>query len=188
MEGAVMEYVTIGGAQILLPDVVPVPVGSRVALVGSTERWPLPWTFDDGGRSTHFVGPAGDCVTRAIAVAARLDYRQVYDDLAGAMALLPKVEGRPNRGRKSARNGIPRRVFVDYLTWLGWDWHPTMTIGSGCKVHLAQGEVPMVGRIIVRLSKHLTTVIDGVVHDTHDPGRDGTRCVYGFWTAPSDTL
>lgn len=24
---------------------------------------------------------------------------------------------------------------------------------------------------------------DGVIRDTHDPSRDGTRCVYGYWTA-----
>jgi len=24
-------------------------------------------------------------------------------------------------------------------------------------------------------------VIDGVLHDTHDCSRDGTRCVYGYW-------
>jgi hypothetical protein len=24
-------------------------------------------------------------------------------------------------------------------------------------------------------------VIDGVVHDTHDPRRGGTRCVYGYY-------
>lgn len=152
-------------------------------VVGARPR-ALPWVFDDGGRSTHFVGSAGDCVTRAIAVAARLDYRKVYDDLADRMAGLAPVPGRPNRGKKSARNGIPRLVYVAYLARLGWDWHPTMTIGSGCHVHLAADEVPMVGRVIVRLSKHLTCVIDGVVHDTHDPGRAGTRCVYGFWTAP----
>jgi hypothetical protein len=28
-------------------------------------------------------------------------------------------------------------------------------------------------------------VIDGVIHDTHDPGRDGTRAVYGYWRAPA---
>lgn len=37
---------------------------------------------------------------------------------------------------------------------------------------------------VVRLSKHFTAVIDGVVHDTHDPSRDGTRCVYGIWREP----
>jgi hypothetical protein len=24
-------------------------------------------------------------------------------------------------------------------------------------------------------------VIDGVIHDTFDPSRGGTRCVYGYW-------
>jgi hypothetical protein len=27
-------------------------------------------------------------------------------------------------------------------------------------------------------------VVDGVVRDTHDSSRDGTRCVYGFWFDP----
>jgi hypothetical protein len=55
-----------------------------------------------------------------------------------------------------------------------------MFIGQGCKVHLREGELPM-GRLVVNLSKHFTAVIDGVVYDTHDPTRDGTRCVYGYW-------
>jgi hypothetical protein len=25
-------------------------------------------------------------------------------------------------------------------------------------------------------------VIDGVIHDTYDPSRDGKRCVYGYFT------
>jgi hypothetical protein len=63
---------------------------------------------------------------------------------------------------------------------LGFVWTPTMTIGSGCRVHLRDGELPM-GRLVVSVSKHATAVIDGVIHDTHDPARGGTRCVYGFW-------
>jgi hypothetical protein len=56
-----------------------------------------------------------------------------------------------------------------------------MRIGSGCKVHLAKDELPN-GRLIVRVSKHITAVINGVIHDTHDFSRDGTRCVYGYFT------
>jgi hypothetical protein len=55
-----------------------------------------------------------------------------------------------------------------------------MQIGSGCKVHLRKDELPS-GRLIVKLSKHLTTVIDGVIHDTFDPSRGGNRCVYGYF-------
>lgn len=63
---------------------------------------------------------------------------------------------------------------------LGFDWTPTMTIGSGCKVHLKADELPK-GRLICMLSRHAVAVIDGVINDTYDPSRDGTRCVYGYW-------
>jgi hypothetical protein len=48
-------------------------------------------------------------------------------------------------------------------------------------MHLRVGEVPE-GRLIVRLSHHLTAVLDGVIRDTHDPSRAGTRCVYGYFS------
>lgn len=38
--------------------------------------------------------------------------------------------------------------------------------------------------LVVRLSKHLCAVVDGVVRDTFDPTRGGDRCVYGYWRAP----
>jgi hypothetical protein len=56
-----------------------------------------------------------------------------------------------------------------------------MQIGSGCKVHLRDGELPT-GRLVVFVSKHYTAVIDGVIHDTYDPSRAGTRCVYGYFS------
>ena len=37
------------------------------------------------------------------------------------------------------------------------------------------------GRLIVKVSKHLTSVIDGVINDTYDPSRNATRCVYGYY-------
>lgn len=73
--------------------------------------------------------------------------------------------------REAGRDGAQRRT-------------PTMAIGSGCKVHLRADELPT-GRLVVSVSKHLVAVVDGVVHDTHDPRRGGTRCVYGYWTFAS---
>jgi hypothetical protein len=32
------------------------------------------------------------------------------------------------------------------------------------------------------VSKHHNCVIDGVIYDTHDPARNGNRCVYGYWS------
>lgn len=139
------------------------------------EPWPTGpvWVYDDGGRvAAGFRGDAGDCVCRAIAIATGKPYRDVYDDLAERMAARGKT--------RSARNGIDKKVIREYIASLGWTWWPTMSIGSGCQVHLEAGELPG-GRIIVSLSKHVVAVVDGTVHDTHDPTRDGTRCVYGYW-------
>lgn len=60
-----------------------------------------------------------------------------------------------------------------------------MFVGQGCNVHLRADELSP-GRLIVSVSKHITIVIDGVIHDTYDPSRDGTRCVYGYFRQPSD--
>jgi hypothetical protein len=84
------------------------------------------------------------------------------------------------RGQSNARTGVYRTTYHQYLTSLGWKWTPTMFIGQGCKVHLRADELPK-GRIVVALSKHIVAVIDGVIHDTDDPSRGGTRCVYGYF-------
>jgi hypothetical protein len=84
------------------------------------------------------------------------------------------------RGRRSARNGVFRNVYEPFLFEHGWIWTPTMQIGQGCTVHLTDGELPG-GRLVVSVSKHVTAVIDGVIHDTHNPSRGGTRCVYGYY-------
>lgn len=147
------------------------------------------WTYDDGGRTdAGFRGHAGDCVTRAIAIAAELPYREVYDDLFALIRVrndIRRSKGRAVRRRSSPREGVSTRIEKLYLeTQLGWTWTPTMFIGSGCRVHLRAEELPA-GRIVVKLSRHSAAVVDGVVHDTYDPSRDGTRCVYGYWTAPA---
>ena len=61
-----------------------------------------------------------------------------------------------------------------------------MAIGQGCTVHLRADELPA-GRLVVRLSRHVCAVVDGTVHDNHDPRRNGTRCVYGYWRFPPVT-
>lgn len=140
------------------------------------------FVYDDGGRAAAgFRGDTGDCSTRAIAIATGLPYRQVYDRLNEAA----KRE-RPRKGqtRSNARTGVhtrtARRLLEDDL---GWVWTPTMFIGSGCQVHLRRDELPA-GRLVLNLSKHLAAVIDGTIHDTSNPDREGTRCVYGYWSAP----
>jgi hypothetical protein len=137
---------------------------------------------NDGGRAAAgFKGPAGDCVTRAIAIASGLPYRQVYDAMAAGNAG-QRASKHVGKRPKTANRGIytTRKWFKDYMASIGFVFVATMTIGSGCKVHLRQDELPS-GRIIVNLSRHAAAVIDGVLHDTFDCSRDGSRCVYGYW-------
>jgi hypothetical protein len=137
------------------------------------------WIYDDGGRAAAgYVGRTGDCVTRAIAIATHRSYQQVYDEINKAAH--GERTGTKTRGVSSARLGVYKRTTRAYLAALGWTWTPTMQIGAGCTVNLTAGELPK-GRIIVSVSKHLTAVLDGVIHDTHDPSRGGRRCVYGYW-------
>lgn len=139
----------------------------------------MKWIFNDGGREVAgYKGETGDCVTRSIAIATGLPYQKVYDDL-NAMGQLERIS-KCKRGRSHARTGVYKVTTRRYLTELGWKWTPTMSIGSGCTVHLRDGELPM-GRLIVSVSRHSVAVIDGIIHDTHDCSRDGTRCVYGYW-------
>ena len=141
----------------------------------------IPFVEDDGGRAeAGFRGEAGDCVTRAIAIATGIPYREVYDALAEGQA--NRRDKRAN-GKRAARNGVHRSVYDRYLQGLGWVWTPTMHIGSGTTVHLRADELPP-GRLVVRVTKHMCAVIDGVLHDTHDCSRQGTRAVYGYWSAP----
>jgi hypothetical protein len=141
---------------------------------------------NDGGRkAAGFEGSAGDCVARSIAIVTGRPYADVYAELAdvNARTKLTKRRKAKAAGTRSARNGVytNAKPFQDYMKQQGFRWVATMGIGTGCKVHLAPGELPM-GRIIARVSKHYVAVLDGVIHDTYDCSRGGTRCVHGYWT------
>jgi hypothetical protein len=137
---------------------------------------------DDGGRAAAgFKGSAGDCVCRAVAIASECPYDEVYQRLAHGTSR-QRSSRRTGKQPRSARNGIntSRKWFREYMEALGFRWVPTMQIGGGCKVHLRADELPT-GRLVVMLSGHACAVIDGVIHDTYDPSRNGTRCVYGYY-------
>jgi hypothetical protein len=139
---------------------------------------------DDGGRAAAgYVGKTGDCVTRAIAIASGRRYQDVYDALARGTATQRRSK-RASRatGHYTAARGISttRQWFKDYMRAMGFRWVPTMQIGSGCTVHLKADELPM-GRLVVAVSRHYTAVVDHVIHDTYNPDRNGTRCVYGYF-------
>lgn len=139
----------------------------------------IKFQYNDGGRAdAGYKGKTGDCVVRAIAIASGKPYQEVYD----AINLIAKDERvtKKMRRRSASRTGVYRKTYEKYLKTIGFKWIPTMQIGQGCTVHLRPDELP-VGRIIVRVTSHVTTMIDGVINDTYDPSRGGTRCVYGYY-------
>jgi hypothetical protein len=125
---------------------------------------------NDGGRkAAGYKGKAGDCAARALAIAGELDYME-----ARRMIKQHQVES-PDRG-------VLRPVMDKVMQDAGFSWTPCSFVGSGCQVHVCREELPATGRYILRLSKHYVALVDGVIHDTQDPARGGTRCVYGYWT------
>jgi len=142
---------------------------------------------NDGGRkAAGFKGKAGDCVVRSIAIATGISYQKVYQDLYDANEKF-RIKSRSKLAKSlikkndSPRTGTHRAVLKKYLKQLGWKWTPTMFIGQGCKIHLKKEELPN-DTLIVSCSKHITVVINGVLNDTYDCSRNGTRCVYGYWS------
>lgn len=141
----------------------------------------MEFIHSDGGRSKYFkASNVGDCVCRAICNATGEDYKKIYD-LINELSKNERT-GKRKRGTSNARSGVykstEKKIIEDIL---GWKWHSCMTIGSGCQVHLTDSELPN-GNLIVRVSKHLTCVKNGILYDTYDCSRNGTRCVYGYWS------
>ena len=160
------------------------------------------FAYNDGGREkAGFKGSANDCVCRSIAIATGIPYMEVYgliNDLAAN-----ERTGKRKKGKSHARLGVYKQTIRKVMNHLGWKWIPTMQVGSGCQVHLHPNELPK-GNLVVSVSKHVTAMIDGVVHDTYNPCRpfavthrgetpesnqwvEGgslyteTRCVYGYY-------
>ncbi len=145
----------------------------------------LQYRYDDGGRlDAGYKGAAGDCAVRAISIATGLPYQSVYDRINELSKNEPKSKRR--QVRSNARTGVHRVTMDAFMSELGWQWVPTMKVGQGCTVRLRADELPS-ATIIVRLSKHYSAIVNGVVRDNHDPRRRGTRCVYGYWIQLEDT-
>ena len=151
---------------------------SEAILVPAAPSNPAAFVYNDGGReAAGYKGSAGDCVCRAVAIAAQLPYQEVYNRLAEGNASQRKSK-RTGKQPWSARNGIytTRKWFKDYMRELGFVWTPTMQIGSGCQVHLKADELPS-GRLVGNVSRHQVAVIDGsLTTPTTAPEREPDVC------------
>jgi hypothetical protein len=148
----------------------------------------LPWEYDDGGRrAAGYKGNTGDCVTRAITIAAGGDYRPTYEEITDRKRRYEQ-QCPGSTGRViTARWGAPWEVVQKLATELGGTWHsPT-----------PDGAIPTTGRVIVAQDKHVFAVVNGIVRDTFNattkqrPGERRSLACIGYWTFPNggdDTL
>lgn len=126
------------------------------------------FTYSDGGRGeAGYRGIAGDCVVRAMAIAMKRPYKDVYRELAQA--------NKDAGGKRSARNGVPKHVYAKVFNRHGWHWMSAPKF-DGRKARY--DDLPP-GTHIASMANHLTVVVDGVVHDAWDCRR---KMVYGYWT------
>ena len=140
----------------------------------------MKFVYNDGGReAAGYKGVARDCVCRAIAIATEMPYQEVYEKIN--QVALKERRSKKRKSKSSARTGVHKSTCLKLLNSLGWKWVACMGVGTGCKVHLRDGELPNDKTIIVKVSKHLTVVKNGEIHDTFNPSRDGNRCVYGYY-------
>lgn len=141
----------------------------------------------DGGRSkAGFVGTTGDCVTRALAIATGEPYKLVYNELfetakeysrtkKDAVAERIRIHG------ATPRRGVNKQIYDIFLKKRGWGWIPKKEEKNGKCLLNEEYFGEKKGTYIVRVSKHLTVVKDGVLLDSYDCSREGKRGVYGYY-------
>ena len=139
------------------------------------------YEYNDGGReAAGFKGSAGDCAVRALSIVTGREYNEVYKTV-GEFCKLEKPS-KSRRGISSPRKGVHRVTFDKIAEHYGLEWVGIMKVGQGVTVHVKADELPR-GRMVLNLSRHFAAYCDGVVYDTHNPSRGGSRAVYGYWIA-----
>tara|TARA_Y100000401_G_scaffold110679_1_gene108119 strand:+ start:580 stop:1083 length:504 start_codon:yes stop_codon:yes gene_type:complete len=136
----------------------------------------LQYQFNDGGKYVAgYTGKrvTGDCVTRAIAIATGLPYETVRTEL---MELQHRwcttsnsraAKACRKRQTKSVMRGVWKEVYKPYLKQLGFTYKSLCTVGSSKRYHLVVDDLPT-GTLIVKTRRHLSCVINHVLHDAYD--------------------
>ena len=116
---------------------------------------------------------------------SRLRRKGLYQEVYDALNRLAQTERIGKRKRKTVQQSHRRvsrdlsslsriarmAMDLDHVDWFRMPGPP------------AASELPR-GPLIVKVSRHLTAVIDGVLYDTHNCSRGGMRCVYGYFSQP----
>lgn len=108
----------------------------------------------------------GDCAVRAICKATGKKWLKVFDEL---IIYARKEQDMPDNSN----------VYSKYIKNLGFEW-VGIKVEKGKKrptVKVLCKTLPK-GTYIVRVNRHLVTIVDGCYYDTWD---SGDKCVYGYY-------
>jgi hypothetical protein len=128
----------------------------------------MKWTRDDGGRrQAGHAASIGDCVCRSIAIGTGLPYEVVWR--------LLRSLGRSHADRGAPQYGCEDLVWRSALELLSYRdlGEPTTVLRDAVATHDG------IGTYSILVPGHMTTLVDGVIHDTRPP-RGGT-VVESIW-------
>ena len=127
----------------------------------------------NGGRKeAGYKGNAGDCVIRSIAIATGKPYKEVYDQLHIRQKSFCQKIGMKQR---SIRRGVYPQVWQPYAESLGFKYL------DGSK-KFTWDTLPKNKTLIIVVDRHLSCVINGVIHDSWDPS---SKEIYGVMESPN---
>lgn len=121
----------------------------------------IDYEYDDGGRAAAgFKGTTGDHVIRATAIATGLPYAALYKRYAALNgARFGKITGKRNVHRDDYEPVLEELGYVKAVRPHRRKGVPSLTFSEAYEQY---------GDCIVRTSRHLSAIIDGVLRDTGD--------------------
>lgn len=123
------------------------------------------WIRSDAGRAeSRRPRQKNDCTVRALALSRGMPYDEAYDRL--------KLAGRGCGERFDLGRWLDDQDWATKIPFPAVKGQPRMNPVEFCRLY-------PVGTFVLRVSKHVFTVIDGVVID--DMPVRGDRCVYTAW-------
>lgn len=115
------------------------------------------YIFNDGGRKAlGLYNLEGDCVVRAISIAFKRHYRDVYQEL---QKMQNRWDADQTWGRSIRKGGVWDQVYEKYMSDNGWE----RARNAGRTDNL-----PLHGRYILEINKHLMALINGNIQDDLD--------------------
>ena len=132
----------------------------------------MEFQFNDGGRmkAGYRKLRVADCVTRAIAIATKKEYKKIYKDLWELAGEAP-------------RNGYSGSLAKKYLSQKGWKYVQV----SPQPLRFRADNLPKRKQVIVDCKPkgarngHYAAVIEGVLQDTWRCDKDGESIIMGYY-------